>query len=128
MAGMLGELDPYFYGRMRASMHERDPLMHSIIAPLEHKEFAREAVGRNPMMAAPMAAAIPLYTGGKVAGQFAKRTAPNTAMMPGGMGLMLLLHKLGLYPQANTSPPSFDEMLAGYEGMFSGLKDNLTRK
>jgi hypothetical protein len=95
MPGMLN-LDPYFYGRMRANMRPDDP-MHSIVAPLEHREFVRDVVGRNPLMAVPMAAAIPQYTWMKY---------------------------LGLLPKApNTSPASFDEIFAGYEGLFQGLRD-----
>lgn len=94
-------LDPYFYGRMRANMAPTDP-MHAVIAPLEHREFVREIVGRNPMMAIPMALAIPEYT---------------------------WLKYLGVLPTApNTSPASWDEIFAGYEGMLSGLKDRLTKQ
>lgn len=32
-----------------------------LISPFEHRAFAREAVAENPMMALPIAAAIPLY-------------------------------------------------------------------
>mgnify|MGYP001617395249 FL=1 len=45
--------DPYYYGRMRHSLSPDDPL-HGVLAPLEHKEFAREAVRDNPLMAAPL--------------------------------------------------------------------------
>jgi hypothetical protein len=95
MAGMLGpDFDPYFYGRMRANMAPTDPV-HGVVAPLEHREFVREAVGRNPAMAVPMAGAIPVYS---------------------------LLKRLGLLPKGpNTSPASWDEIFAGYEGLFSGL-------
>ena len=93
---MAGLFDPYLYGRMRAQMAPTDP-MHKIVAPLEHREFVREVVGRNPLMAVPMAGAIPGYTWMKY---------------------------LGLLPKSpNTSPASWDEIFAGYEGLFSGLKD-----
>lgn len=92
--------DPYVYGRMRAAMPEHDP-MHKIVAPLEHREFVREVVGRNPLMAVPMAGAIPQYTWMKL---------------------------LRLLPKApNTSPASWDEIFAGYEGLFSGLNDYIKR-
>lgn len=92
--GMLnGVIDPYYYSRLRDSLHPNDPL-HAVVGPLEHREFAREAVSRNPILAAPIAAGIPLWT---------------------------LLKKLGML---NTrSPASTDEMFAGYEGMLSGLGD-----
>ena len=31
------------------------------VAPYEHRAFAREAVGQNPLMALPIAAAAPIY-------------------------------------------------------------------
>ena len=93
---MAGMFDPYYYGRMRAAMPERDP-MHRVVAPLEHREFVREVVGRDPYMALPMAGAIPQYT---------------------------WLKYLGLLPTApSTSPASWDEIFAGYQGLFSGLQD-----
>ena len=94
-------MDPYKWGRMRHGMLPTDP-MHKIIAPLEHREFMREVVGRNPLMAIPMAGAIPQYAWMKM---------------------------LGMLPKAaNTSPASWDEVFAGYEGLFSGLMDNVKSK
>lgn len=91
-----GVLDPYFYGRMRAAMPVNDP-MHAVLAPLEHREFVRETVGRRPAMAVPMAGAIPVYS---------------------------LLKLLRMLPRApHTSPASIDEVFAGYEGLFGGLHD-----
>ena len=97
MPGMLNlDRDPYFYGRLRHRMAPADP-MHSVVAPLEHREFTRETVGRNPWMAFPLAAAIPQYTWMKY---------------------------LGLLPKApSTSPASWDEIFAGYEGLLQGLQD-----
>ena len=81
-------------------MAPTDP-MHRIAAPLEHREFAREVVGRNPLMAVPMGLAIPPYT---------------------------LMKYFGLLPKAeSTSPASWDEIFAGYEGLFSGLQDSAKR-
>lgn len=81
---------------MRYGMPETDP-WHSIIAPLEHREFAREVVKRNPWMAAPLAAGVPLYS---------------------------LLKAAGLLPKAqNTTPASMDQVFAGYEGLGMGLSD-----
>lgn len=92
--------DPYYFSRLRYNLPDADP-MHGVIAPLEHREFTREAVGHNPLMAAPLGLAIPSYT---------------------------LLKYLGLLPKArNTTPASWDEIFAGYEGMFSGLHDRLTK-
>ena len=91
---MPNHFDPYYYSRLRYQMPDADPL-HGVIAPLEHREFVREAVSRNPLMAVPLGLAIPPYT---------------------------WLKHLGLLPQAR-SPASWDEMFAGYEGLFSGLLD-----
>jgi len=94
------DADPYHYGRMRIGMLPTDP-WHSIVAPLEHKEFVREVVGRNPTMAVPMAGAIPAYT---------------------------WMKHLGLLPTGpNTSPASWDEIFAGYEGLLGGLRDQWPR-
>lgn len=94
--------DPYFYGRMRANMAPGDP-MHAFVAPLEHQEFVRDAVATGHSLMAPaMALAIPEYT---------------------------WLKYLGVIPSdASTSPASLDEILAGYRGLFSGLKDRARRK
>ena len=95
------EPDPYVYGRMRAGMLPTDP-MHPIVAPLEHREFVKETVGNNPIMAGPMAAAIPLWS---------------------------LFKLLGVIPKGpNTSPATLDEIMAGYEGLFSGLRDAKPQK
>lgn len=97
--GMLsGVLDPYYYSRLRANMQPNDP-MHALVGPLEHREFAREAVGRNPALAVPVAAGIPLWT---------------------------LLKRLGALK--TRSPASLDEMFAGYEGLFGGISDYARRK
>ena len=82
-------------------MPDADPL-HGVIAPLEHREFVREAVSRNPSMAVPLGLAIPQYT---------------------------WLKLLGLLPKTkSTSPASWDEIFAGYEGLFSGLLDRSAKQ
>ena len=95
---MPGMFDPYLYNQMR-DRYGRSDYMQGVIAPLEHRDFVRELVRDNPLMALPMAVATPAYTAAK---------------------------KLGLMPQAR-SAPSWDEIFAAYEGMFSGLKDRLAR-
>lgn len=111
--------DPYQYGRQRAGMLPMDA-MHAIVGPLEHKEAAREVVGQNPMMAAPMAAGIPAYTGAKYVD---KKFGENGLI---GNPLLYLLYSLakatGAIPSPR-SPASVDEVFAGYEGLFSGLGD-----
>ena len=98
---MAGMLDPYFYGRMRQGMPLTDP-MQRVLAPLEHREAAREIVGRNPAMAAPYAVAPLAYYLAKLLGQ-----------------------PMGFYKDA--TPPSLDQILGGYEGLFSGLQDRVKR-
>lgn len=94
-----GMFDPYLNKRLRDTYPRKD-YMQGILGPREHSDFARETVGRNPMMAAPLALAIPGYTAAKA---------------------------VGLMPQAR-SPASLDEIFAAYEGLFSGLKDNVKSK
>ena len=98
---MAGLFDPYLYGRMRQNLPPTDP-MQRILAPLEHREAAREIVGRNPLMAAPYAVAPLAYYLAKLLGQ-----------------------PLGFYQDA--TPPSLDQILGGYEGLFSGLQDYTQR-
>src|SRR3990167_1958609 len=96
---MPGMLDPYYYSRMRANMPNAYP-MHAIVGPLEHREFARDYVKAGGLpAAASVGTAIPIYT---------------------------LLKALGLLK--TRSPASLDEMFAGYEGMFSGLRDRTLDK
>lgn len=97
---MSGHFDPYYYARMRQMMPRNDS-MHAVVGPLEHRDFVREFVNSGGPLAGPsMVPAIPAYT---------------------------LLKALGLFPQAR-SPANWDEIFAGYEGLFSGLQDRLTRK
>jgi hypothetical protein len=87
--------EEYRWGRMRGAMSVADPF-HSIVAPLEHREFVEDVVRRNPLMSIPMSVAIPGYS---------------------------LLKYLNVLPrQQNTSPASWDEVFAGYEGLLRGLR------
>ncbi len=68
------------------------------LAPLEHQAFAREWTKSNPWVAAPsLAVATPAYSLAKLVGQ-----------------------PLGLYQDA--TPPSWNELAAGYRGIWEGLK------
>jgi len=92
-------MDPYYYARLRAAMPRNDQ-MHAVVGPLEHRDFVREFVNSGGLLAAPaMAAAIPVYTALKAAGMFPK----------------------------SRSPASWDEIFAGYEGLFSGLNDRYAK-
>ena len=90
--GML-PTDPYALYRMRASMAPNDP-RQAQLGPLEHGAFVEEAVRENPLMALPMAAAIPAYTLGKATGLIS----------------------------GTRSPASVDEMVEAYKGMIRGLR------
>lgn len=94
-AGMLpvSEDDLYHYWRIRDSLPRNDP-RHALYGPMEHRQFAHETVRDNPLMALPLAAAIPAYTGAKALGLTNAR-----------------------------SPASTDEMWAGYHGLVEGMLD-----
>lgn len=76
--------------------------MHAVAAPLEHREFTRNAVADNPAMAVPLAAAVPAYALAKTAGVLP--IAPNT------------------------TPASLDQVFAGFEGIAQGLRKRLLRQ
>ena len=114
--------EQYQYARMRRGMLPADP-MHAIIGPLEHREMTRNAVSDAPETVVPLAATIPAYSAGKKLGENARDYPASTMLMPGGLPFILLLKSLGLYPTPSSSPASLDEIFAGYQGLFSGLKD-----
>jgi hypothetical protein len=94
-----------------------DP-MHAIAAPLEHREFVQEVVGRDPRMAVPMTGAIPAYSWLK---WLAQRPITSPAFAP------FILGARQAVPQApNTSPATLDEIFAGYEGLLGGLRNRWT--
>jgi len=72
--------------------------MQGVLGPMEHKQAAQEMVSENPFMAIPLAAGIPLYSGGKALGAIPAR-----------------------------SPASADEMFAGLEGVARGMESWWTR-
>lgn len=85
------------FTQYRYSTQERED--NPAITAAEHGLFARQEVGRNPMMALPLAVAIPGYAAMKA---------------------------LGLKPEA--TPPSMAQVGAGYKGLFQGLGDALRNK
>ena len=120
------DYDPYYYAKMRRGMARNDP-MHALAGPLEHREYVRDFVGNDDgMLAAPsMAAAIPAYTGAKYLDElFRERGAV-------GNPLLHLLYSVGksqgLFGRAR-SPASWDEIFAGYQGLFSGINDRHARR
>ncbi len=86
--------DLYKYQRLR-DLIPRDSPLHAVYGPLEHGQFTQDEVGRNPLMAIPMLAFIPAYTG---------------------------LKAMGAFPRAR-SPASLDEMAEAYRGVGRGLID-----
>lgn len=110
--------DPYYYKRLRDSLSRDDP-RHAALGPLEHRDFVRETVAQgNPLMALALAAGTPAYTALKYVAQ-----NPSIASaMPRGIGPGMLSLANSIAGRAR-SPASIDEMLAAYQGLFSGIKD-----
>ena len=89
MAGMLGELPHEELYRMRS----RPGADQGMLAPFEHRAFAREFAQESPLRAAvSLPFAVPLYTLAKALGLTSAR-----------------------------SPASLDELFAGYHGMAEGM-------
>jgi hypothetical protein len=82
--------------RMRDAHPE--PFMQEVLAPMEHKAFAREYVQENPLMAPAMLTAPALY-------YLAKK-----------MKLM-----------GGRTPPSIDQVFAGMEGTIQGLRSRISK-
>lgn len=73
-----------------------DAMMQSLLAPLEHRAYARELWKVDPVQAAAMVGAIPAYQGAKA---------------------------LHLTPSDESSTPaSLDELFAGFQGLIEGLR------
>ena len=71
-----------------------DALDQELLAPFEHRAFAREMVKESPVLGSiQMGAAIPAYQLAKLLGLHGGRTAP-----------------------------SFDQLFAGYQGLMEGWK------
>jgi len=89
--------DDYLSLRARYS---GDMNMQKIIAPMEHKAWAEDYVKRNPWTG-------PLGVGTLIPAYQAVK----------GMGWG--------NSDANTTPPSLDQLFAGYEGIYGGVLSNL---
>lgn len=58
------------------------------LAPFEHRAFTREEVAANPLMAAPLAVATPLYEIAKILGLQKGRSKPSlTSLKQGFVGI-----------------------------------------
>jgi hypothetical protein len=69
--------------------------LQNLIAPYEHRAFAREATAENPLMALPIAAAIPLYSGAKALGLIKTRSEPSLSEI--GQGYLGIGEGIGKY-------------------------------
>lgn len=76
--------------------HAKDMEYQKAISPYEHKATAREAVEENPLMAIPYAAMVPGYAVAKA------------------------LHLLP--EEESTTPPSWAQVIGGYQGIGQGLE------
>lgn len=74
--------------------YPRNDYLQSILGPMEHQQFARESVARNPYLAISLGLAAPIYSAGKYLGLTNAR-----------------------------SPASLDELFAAYKGIGQGLND-----
>ena len=81
--------------RMQAG---KDVASQSQISPFEHRAWARETVGQNPLMALPYAAMIPGYQAAKLTGLL-QSNDPNNP----------------------TTPASWEQMKQGFTGIGEGL-------
>ena len=85
---------PWIRLRMLRSKYKDNQQMQELLAPLEHRAYAREAVKDSPIMGTlGMGTAIPLYQLKKMFGM-----------------------------QKGTTPASLDELFAGYQGIAQGLR------
>jgi len=73
--------------------YKNDPWMQSLIAPFEHRAYARESVSGNPLTAAAFGLAVPAYQ----------------------------LRKLADLRKDET-PASWDQLFAGYQGIGEGMR------
>lgn len=79
----------------------KDPLQQALLAPYEHRAYAREQVAQNPLSAPFYAAAVPAYQGVKG-----------------------LAGAVGAWPTDETStPPSWRQVTQGLTGVGEGLSD-----
>lgn len=69
-------------------------MMQQILAPLEHRAYTRELSKVDPVQAAAMVGLIPAYQGAKA---------------------------LGIAP-GDPTPPSLDQIFAGFQGLLEGFK------
>lgn len=80
----LPNLDHATLYRMRRQAKDKE--MQDLLAGYEHRAFAREAVGENPLMAIPIGLATPLYQAAKlIPGLMNSRSSPSLSQMGHGL-------------------------------------------
>lgn len=84
-----------------------DAAMQPLLAPYEHRAFAREWTQENPMLAAPsLAAAAPLY--------YVAKQKP----------IIELMQRFG-WVGKDATPASLDQLIQSYKGIAEGLTNTL---
>jgi len=78
------KLDHATLYRLRREAQDRE--LQNLLAGYEHRAFAREATAQNPLLAAPIAVATPLYQAAKLLGATDARSDPSWGQM--GQGLL----------------------------------------
>lgn len=78
------------------SRYPGDAMMQSLLAPLEHRAYARELSRIDPLQAVSMVGLIPAYQGAKA------------------------LHATPV--DETSTPASLDELFAGFQGLIEGLR------
>jgi hypothetical protein len=91
-------MDSNYDAYLSRGLLSQQDYLHGILGPMEHQQFARDAVSRNPLMSIPLGFGIPFYTGAKALGLTQARSAP-----------------------------SLDEVLAAYSGIAQGMRDYFRR-
>ena len=100
--GLAGADFATLYGMRKDAPASEQPA----IAPYEHQAFAREQVAQNPLNAIALALGIPLWQVLKLFG--------GHKLLPG-------------YDERMSTPPSLDQVFAGYRGIGEGLSGLLGR-
>lgn len=93
---MLAGMDHYQLYALRDIAKRQD--LQDLLAAYEHRAYAREAVGDNPLMALSIATAAPLYQIGKLTGMVPGRSSPSLSQLGQGLtgvgeGLMRYIRK-----------------------------------
>ena len=84
MSGLLGNLDKRSHADLY-SLRDKLPVdQQSLVAPYEHRAFAREVIADSPIMALSLSLGIPAYQLAKLLGITQSRTGPSLEQMKQG--------------------------------------------